>query len=296
MMKITGSTRITGIFGDPVEHSLSPAMQNAAFESAGLNIAYLPFHVGSSQLRVLKNAVAGIRALNILGVNVTIPHKQKVIKYLDVVDPNAGSIGAVNTIVNRDGRLHGYNTDGSGYLLSLRDELDFTPEGKNIVLLGAGGAARGIFFSLLHGKPKSVIIANRTLKKAERLAVEFEAHAAQTVVKAIKLKKNLVKPHAPEADLVINTTSLGLMGRGSIDLPLEDLPATAIVSDIVYRPLETGLIKDARSMGLRTHTGLGMLARQGALSFELWTGLASPVDAMKSAALEELQREAGSHG
>lgn len=295
-MKITGATRVAGIFGDPIEHSLSPVMQNAAFESMGLNMAYVPFHVGAASIHVLKNAVAGIRSLNIFGVNVTIPHKQKVIKYLDVVDPVAKAIGAVNTIVNRDGALHGYNTDGAGYLLSLREELSFNPAGKKIVLLGAGGAARGIFFSLLHGKPKSIVIANRTLKKGARLADEFKEHAAGTEVKTTGLKKNLLKPFAADADLIINTTSLGLMGHGKADLPLDDLPAKAIVSDIVYRPLETDLIKDARKMGLQTHTGLGMLVHQGALSFELWTGLTAPVDVMKTAVLEELQREEVSRG
>jgi len=290
-MKITGTTRVTAIFGDPVEHSLSPVMHNAAFESMGLNMAYVPFHVGAASLGVLKNAVAGIRALNILGVNVTIPHKQKVIKYLDAVDPVALAIGAVNTIVNKEGVLHGYNTDGAGYLLSLREELAFTPAGKKILLLGAGGAARGIFFSLLHGKAKSIVIANRTLKKADRLAAEFKAHAGETEVRSTGLKKNLIRPYAPDADLVINTTSLGLMGHGKADLPLEDLPAKAIVSDIVYRPLETDLIKDARRIGLQTHTGLGMLVHQGALSFELWTGLTAPADVMKTAALEELRKE-----
>ncbi len=288
-MKITGATRVAGIFGDPVEHSLSPAMHNAAFESLGLNMAYVPFHVGSTPLRVLKNAAAGIRALNIFGVNVTIPHKQKVIKYLDVVDPIAKAIGAVNTIVNRDGTLYGYNTDGAGYLLSLREDLAFAPQDKNIILLGAGGAARGIFFSLLHGKPKSIVIANRTLKKAVRLAAEFKEHAGGAEVRTTGLKKNLIKPYAADADLIINTTSLGLLGHGKPDLPLEDLPARAIVSDIVYRPLETDLIKDARKIGLRTHTGLGMLVHQGALSFELWTGLSAPVGVMRAAALEELE-------
>ncbi len=290
-MKITGSTRVAGIFGDPVEHSLSPAMHNAAFDSMGLNMAYVPFHVGAGTLKVLKGAVAGIRALNIFGVNVTIPHKQKVIKYLDAVDPSALAIGAVNTIVNKDGALHGYNTDGSGYLLSLREELGFTPENKNIVLLGAGGAARGIFFSLIHGKARSIVIANRTLKRAVRLASEFKSHAGGTEIKTTGLKKNLIKPFAADADLIINTTSLGLMGHGKADLPLEDLPSKAIVSDIVYRPIETDLIKDARKMGLPTHTGLGMLVHQGALSFELWTGLTAPVEVMRAAALEELKRE-----
>ncbi len=290
-MKITGATKVAGIFGDPVEHSVSPAMHNAAFDALRLNTVYVPFHVPAAPLRELKAAAAGIRSLSILGVNVTVPHKQKILKYLDAVDNNARAIGAVNTVVNRGGELYGYNTDGAGYLLGLREDHNFTAAGKNIIIIGAGGAARGIFFSLLHGKPKSVLIANRTLKRAIRLATEFKAHAKEVEIKTTGLKKELIRPHVPEADLVINTTSLGLMGHGRLELPLEDLPASAIVSDIIYRPLETSLIRDARRLGLKTQTGLGMLVHQGALSFELWTGKTAPVAVMRAAALEELREK-----
>ncbi|MBI5234919.1 MAG: shikimate dehydrogenase [Deltaproteobacteria bacterium] len=290
-MKITGATRIIGIFGDPIEHTLSPAIQNAAIEESGVDLVYVPFHVTADGL---KAAVNGIRALDMAGVNVTIPHKERVVKLLDDVDPLASLIGAVNTIVNVEGRLIGYNTDGYGYVESLKEDTGFTAEGKNVVVIGAGGAARAILYTLMRERSasaRSIILANRTYDRAKRLAKEFKKKLPWAQLEAVRL--DAVYPYMDDAHLVVNTTSLGMMAQSAPDLPIERLPETAIVSDVVYRPLETALLKKAAQRGLKTHSGLGMLVHQGALSFELWT-LAlfprptAPIQAMRRAALKAL--------
>lgn len=288
-MKINGNTKIAGIFGDPIGHTLSPAMHNAAFNALGLNAVYVPFHVKSDLPGGLKAAVESIRALGLLGVNVTIPHKEKVLKYLDEIEPHAMDLGAVNTIVNKDGKLIGYNTDGAGYLLSLRDETGFRAARKRVVVIGAGGAARSIVYSMLAAKPVSVVIANRTLRRAEALAGSFARKFGSTDIIAAPLDKESLFEHCVKADLIVNTTSTGMMGQGELDLPLGALPDRAIISDIVYRPLRTGLIKSAEKRGLKTHGGLGMLVRQGAIGFELWTGKKAPVKVMEAAALKALR-------
>lgn len=283
-MITTGTTRVVGIFGDPIEHSLSPVIQNAAFAAAGLDYTYVPFHVIPKDLAA---AVQSIRALDLAGVNITIPHKEAVLPLIDQVDDVAEEIGAVNTIINRKGRLVGYNTDGVGYLLSLRDELGFTPRGKNIVIIGAGGAARAIFYTTLLDAPASVVVANRTPERAKALIDEFSPRFPEVAVSSAGLGPGL-SGYAASADLVVNTTSLGMMGAGEVPLPFDALSRSAIVSDIVYKPLETPLITQAEELGLRTHKGLGMLIRQGAVGFELWTGRAAPVEIMRMAAMAAL--------
>ncbi|MBI5343951.1 MAG: shikimate dehydrogenase, partial [Deltaproteobacteria bacterium] len=284
-MRITGQTKITGIFGDPVGHTLSPSMHNAAFEALGLDWVYVPFHVRAKPASSLKEAVFAVRSLDMAGVNVTIPHKEKVIRYLDDVDEAARHIGAVNTIVNRDGRLVGHNTDGAGYLLSLREETGFIVKGKNIVVIGAGGAARAVLYSILAAGPSSVVIANRTIKRADTLAAEFRERFKAVDMKTVELRKGIVERRSSGADLLVNTTSLGMTGFDALDIGVDALSPEAVVSDAVYRPLETGLLRRAREQGLKIHCGLGMLVRQGALSFELWTGEKAPLDVMRKAAL-----------
>lgn len=288
-MNINGHTKVVGIFGDPVGHTLSPAMYNAAFKAIGMNAVYIPFHVKAASKGALKAAVEAVRALDMLGVNVTIPHKERVFKFLDEADEHAIDIGAVNTIVNREGRLFGYNTDGAGYILSLRKETGFRPGGKKVVIIGSGGAARSILYSVLGLKPSSVVLVNRTVKRADLLAKEFSPKFAAPVETA-PLEKAAMEKALATADLVVNTTSIGMMGKGELDLPLEALPARAVVSDIVYRPLKTGLIKGAEKRGLKVHAGLGMLVRQGAIGFELWTGKKAPVHVMEKAALKAFRQ------
>jgi len=280
---------VAGIFGDPISHTLSPAIQNAAFRALGLNAVYLPFHVRADSKGALKTAVEAVRALDLLGVNVTIPHKERVVRLLDEVDPHAQDLGAVNTIVNRDGRLFGYNTDGAGYILSLRKETGFRPRGKKIVIIGAGGAARSILYSFLALSPSSVVLVNRTVKRADTLAAEF-AGKFPVSIETAGLERAQMEKALEGAGLVVNTTSIGMMGKGELGLPLEALSSKAVVSDIVYRPLVTGLMKGAEKLGLKTHGGLGMLVAQGAIGFELWTGKKAPVAVMEKAALKALRK------
>lgn len=288
-MKITGSTKIAGIFGDPIGHTLSPHMHNAAFESVGLDIVFLPFHVRSDDGEALKKAVEAVRALNMIGVNVTIPHKEKVIKHLDWVDDDAALMGAVNTIVNRDGRLMGYNTDGTGFLESLALDTGLFPGGKRALIIGAGGAARSIAYALLKNGAISVVIANRTIERADSLVRELSERFKKPSVEAVALSDvALLSTQLSSADLVVNTTSLGMMGKGEPEVPLASFKGSAVVSDIVYRPLETAFLKKAALAGLKCHTGLGMLVHQGAIAFELWTGEKAPVEVMRVAAMKGL--------
>jgi len=283
-MNISGKTKILGIFGYPIEHTLSPAMHNAAIEALGVDMVYLPFEVRPERLGM---AVEAIRSLDILGVNVTIPHKSVVIPYLDRISEEARVIGAINTIVNREGELIGYNTDGEGYVRSLKRELGFDFKGKTVLLLGAGGAARGILVSIAREGPKDVIVANRTIAKASALVRELKGQFPDVGVTALGLIPEILKVHMGGTTLLINTTSLGMRGEG-IGLPLDALPGDAVVSDIVYRPLMTPLLKEASALGLITHNGLGMLVEQGALSLKLWTGLDAPREIMREVVLKSL--------
>lgn len=282
-MDITGKTKIIGIFGDPVAHTLSPVVQNAAFGSLGLDFVYMPFHVRPARL---KEAVEGVRAFHMAGVNITIPHKIKVMGYLDTVEAHARAIGAVNTVVNIDGRLIGHNTDGAGFLKSLMEETGFTPRGARVLVVGAGGAARAVLYSILSEQPASVVVLNRTPERATALVKEFGARFPQTNLKSGVLAH--MEKYAASVDLVVNATSLGMEGNPELGFPVDALPSGAIVSDIVYSPLETGLLKSARARGLAVHNGLSMLIGQGAIGFELWTGHEAPVEVMKAAALKAL--------
>lgn len=285
-MNITDKTKILGIFGYPINHSISPAMHNAAIKALGLDMIYLPFEVKPSNL---KDAVNGIKGLGMLGVNITIPHKETVIKLLDDISEEARFIGAVNTIVNKGGKLIGHNTDGYGYLSSLKQELNFNPKGKNIIILGSGGAARGILAALAKTGPKSITVTNRTLARAVSLVKAFEKEFPAIKFEASGLDKNILKACFQGADILINTTSVGMKQYKALEVPLEALPKTAAVSDIVYNPLQTLLLKKAKKLGFSGHGGLGMLIHQGARSFRLWTGIDAPVDVMRKAALKALK-------
>lgn len=291
-MRISGTTRLVGIFGDPITHSLSPVMHNAAFEALAIDMAYVPFHVLENDL---KKAAAGIRALNLVGASVTVPHKERIVKQMDSLDNGARIIGSVNTVVNNDGMLKGYNTDAFGYMRSLKEEHGFDPLRKRIIILGAGGSSRSILYEFLALGAASITLVNRTRARAETLASEYGGLFPATEMQVYTMdefslcaKEACVKAFG-EADLIVNTTSVGLMNVGSLNLPLERLSANAIVSDIVYRPLETVLLSKAKGLGLRTHSGLGMLVHQGAVAFELWTRREAPVEVMRQAALEALK-------
>jgi shikimate dehydrogenase len=268
-VKITGRTRITGIFGYPVEHTLSPAMHNAAFEALGLNYCYIPFTVHPD---LLSEAVEAVRALSLLGVNVTVPHKEKVMPMLDEIDDEASFIGAVNTIVNSDGKLKGYNTDGRGFMESL-SESDINLRDRNVLIIGAGGAARAIGYYLAR-EAKALYIYGRTRERAERLAADLK-----------KVAEN-VSTLSDIADLgrfrvIINATPLGLKEDDPLPLNTGFLVKEQIVCDLIYG--NTLLLAEASKRGCITLNGLGMLLWQGVFAFELWTGRKPDVGIMRNA-------------
>lgn len=284
MIQVKASTGLVALIGCPVEHSLSPLMQNAAFAAAGLDLVYLAFTVTPSGLPA---ALAGLKALGFRGANVTVPHKEAVIKYLDAIDPGAARIGAINTIVVDNGRLTGYNTDASGFLLSLQDA-GFDPVGKKAVILGAGGAARAVAFALAGAGCTGLTIANRTLERAGHLGAALAGLSVP--VKACALEEKELRPRVEEADLVVNATSAGMAPKEEVvPLPSTWLHAGQWVYDLVYNPLETKFLQDARQRGCRVISGLGMLLYQGAAAFTLWTGKPAPVEVMDEALRKAIQ-------
>jgi shikimate dehydrogenase len=284
---ISGKTIICGIIGDPIEHTMSPAMHNTAFQTLGLDYTYVPFRVRSLEL---KKAIEGIRGLNLRGLNVTIPHKVAVMQFLDRIDPLAEKIGAVNTIVNDDGILSGYNTDATGFLQTLHDKA-VESENKKVLLLGAGGAARAIG-NVLAGEKARVTILNRRqeLSWAEDLAHLLTRHYGAKVNAGELTPENLQKA-MEGVDIVVNATSLGMSpDDDQTPVPADLLGASLTVFDVVYNPYETKLLREAKAAGAKTISGLEMLVRQGAVAFEKWTGIKAPVDVMRQSALDLLQK------
>ena len=284
---ISGKTIVCGIIGDPIEHTMSPAMHNTAFQTLGLDYTYVPFRVKSLEL---KKAIEGIRGLNLRGLNVTIPHKVAVMQFLERIDPLAEKIGAVNTIVNDDGILSGYNTDATGFLQTLHDK-DVDPEDKKVLLLGAGGAARAIG-NVLAGEKARITILNRRqeLSWAEDLARLLMRHYGAKVNAGELTPENLQRA-IEGVDIVVNSTSLGMSpDDDQTPVPADLLGASLTVFDVVYNPLETRLLREAKTAGAKTISGLEMLVRQGAVAFEKWTGIKAPVDVMRQSALDLLQK------
>lgn len=282
---ITGRTRLVGLLGWPVEHSLSPAMHNAAFAGLGMDWAYVPLPVYPDHIG---DALRGLIAMGFVGANVTVPHKQAVLPHLDDIAEDALVIGAVNTIVVRDDQLVGDNTDATGFLASLA-EAGFDPDGIYAAVLGAGGAARSIVHALAVAGARQVCIYNRHERRAYELcrdmakfhtAVRFEAYplaAAETI--------------GEDTSLVVNTTSLGMWpDTETSPWPgAQPVPAHLTVYDLVYRPRETLFLTQARAAGAEIVDGLGMLVHQGAAAFELWTGCAAPVEVMRAGCEAGLQ-------
>ena len=285
---ISGRTRICGIIGDPIEHTMSPVMHNAAFENKGVDYVYLAFRVKKEELG---KAIEGMRALNIRGLNVTIPHKVAVIQFLDELDPLADKIGAVNTIVNDNGVLKGYNTDASGFLQTLRGR-GIEPKGKRVVILGAGGASRAISF-ILAERGSSLVILNRLLELD--WAKELASRILQTLareVEALELNRENLARVLEKADILVNATSVGMSpNTGETPVPSNLLKSSLVVFDIVYNPIKTRLQEEAEAAGATTISGLDMLVWQGALAFEKWTGLKAPFDLMKREAIRVLESD-----
>ena len=285
---ISGKTRVCGVIGDPIEHTMSPVMHNAAFKELGLDYLYVPLRVKREELG---KAVESVRALNIRGLNVTLPHKVAIISFLDELDPLARKIGAVNTIVNDDGVLTGYNTDATGFLQALL-EGEVEPKEKKVVILGAGGASRAISF-ILAERDAYLVILNRLLELdwAEELAQRVSKVFAKEV-KALELNEKNLEMVLEGADILINATSVGMSPDvDKTPVPAKLLKPGLIVFDIVYNPIKTRLLKEAETAGAQSIGGLDMLAWQGAIAFEKWTGRKAPLDLMKKEAIKALGHE-----
>jgi len=282
-MNITGKTRICGVIGDPIEHSLSPAMHNAAFKEAGLDIVFVAFTVAADKV---EDAAKGMRSLNILGLNVTMPHKNKIIPYLDKLDPIAKYLMSVNTILNKNGSLSGYNTDGTGAMQALHQN-GVNLKGKKMLLLGGGGAARAIAFAAAKEVDRLVIL-NRTPKKSQ----EFAKALSQKLDKKIEgqaLSSQSIQKQMQDTQILINATSVGMNPHEKISLiPPKLIKPTQTVLDIVYNPLQTKLLEDAKRAGAKTINGVEMLIHQGAASFEIWTSQPAPIETMRKAITNQL--------
>ncbi|MET0152288.1 MAG: shikimate dehydrogenase [Candidatus Binatia bacterium] len=278
MSAIRATTRVVAILGDPVEHSLSPVMHNAAFAALGLDFAYVALRVRPA---ALEEAIEGVRALGFAGLNVTVPHKEAVLSLLDDLSPAARAIGAVNTVVRCGDRLKGENTDGPGFLRAVA-RLGFRPRGKRAVVLGAGGSARAVAWALGGAGISRLTILNRSPKRAAALAARVRRGCGATV-----LVSGLDSPGSAgflqDADIVVNCTSLGLDGRTAPNVPIAVTPRHCLFYDLVYRLGPTPLVRSAWRRGRRAENGLSMLVEQAALAFRIWTGRVAPVGAMRRA-------------
>ncbi|PKL73456.1 MAG: shikimate dehydrogenase [Methanobacteriales archaeon HGW-Methanobacteriales-2] len=280
---ITGKTGLVGIMGDPVEHSLSPTMHNAAFELLKLDYVYVPFHVKRGNL---SPAMEGARNMGIKGLNLTIPHKIEVIKYLDELEGVAELIGAVNTVKFTENHVVGYNTDGFGAVKAIEEKKPI--KGKKIIILGAGGAARAISFQLILNGVGEVLIANRTQEKACNLKDEL-TETSNTSVDCLELGDEL-SLELEDADVLINTTPVGMYPHHN-DEPVvkaDRMHADLLVNDIVYNPLETGLLREASKVGAQVVHGTKMLIYQGVEAFRIWTGVTPPVEVFETVLMREL--------
>ncbi|MFZ0441542.1 MAG: shikimate dehydrogenase [Methanobacterium sp.] len=281
---ITGKTNVFGIIGDPVEHSLSPAMHNAAFEKLCLDNIYVPFLVKAEEL---EDAIKGAHAMGIKGLNVTIPHKTEVINYLDYLDIAAGLIGAVNTIEFGENGAIGHNTDGIGAIRAIEEITSV--KNKKFIILGAGGAARAVSFQLFLSGAKSLTISNRTVEKADVLRddlVEKLDNDVKVIDMGLELEQEL-----KDTDILINTTPIGMYPNIN-QKPLitaDMIHKSLIVNDIVYNPLKTGLILEAEKAGAKTIYGIKMLMYQGIESFKIWTGIEPPIEVFEKALITEMK-------
>jgi len=270
---ITGKTNVVGVIGDPVEHSLSPPMHNAAFKHLKMDYVYVPYHVKKG---MLGDAIIGAKSLNIKGLNITIPHKTDVMKHLDALDKSAELIGAVNTIKFDEDYAKGYNTDGIGAVKAIEEVSSV--KNKKVIILGAGGAARAISFQILMDGAESIVIANRTVANAEQLQRDL-VEKLNADVKSIDLGEKL-EIELSNADILINTTPIGMYPNVDQEplVKAELMHENLVVKDCVYNPLQTGLIKEAEKCNAKVVSGLKMLIYQGMEAFRIWTGVTPPLE------------------
>jgi shikimate dehydrogenase len=281
-VNISGRTRVCAVIGDPIEHSLSPVIQNAAFNALNINCVYTAFRVKFSDV---SNALLGIRALDVLGLNVTMPHKEAVIAHLDWIDESAKFLNSVNTIHHKDGKLLGYSTDGIGAFRALKEN-KADPQGKRVLIFGAGGAARAIAYALIQ-EADELVVLNRTVSEAERLAETLKRKFNKKIIFGSLSPKD-IEEKIRDSDILLNTTSVGM--KPNINQSLiapNNLKSDLTVMDIVYNPCETQLVKDAKAIGAKVVSGVEMLIYQGAAAFEIWTGQQAPVEIMRRAVLEQ---------
>jgi shikimate dehydrogenase len=286
-MNVSGKTKVCALIGDPVDHTMSPPMHNAAYAELGLDYIYLPLLVKKEQL---KQAVEGLRALNFRGFNVTMPHKVSIIPMLDKLDPLAEKIGAVNTVVNDNGVLSGYNTDGLGVLKALLEK-GVEPEGKKVAVIGAGGASRAISYVLAQrGAQLTILNRKEELDWAEKIAASINKDLG-AAVKVMELGPKQLKIALSGADILVHATSVGMSPDSGKSLVPADLFKSGLtVFDVIYSPLKTKLIREAEAAGCRTFGGVDMLVWQGVLCFEKWTGQTPPSETMRREVVKLLER------
>ena len=277
-----------GIIGYPLQHSISPAFQKAAFLHRNVDAVYEAWETPAESLMGL---LAWLRETpEVWGANVTVPHKEAVFEAVDQLDPTAAAVGAVNTVVARDGRLTGYNTDVGGFLRALTHDARFDPAAARVLLLGAGGAARAVVVTLAQAGAAHVTVANRTLARAETVAELASSHGLSA--QSIPLDGQALRETGATWDLIVNTTSIGMRhsaAENQSPMAASLIPSGALVYDLVYNPPITPLLEAALAAGTRTLSGLSMLVYQGAESFTLWTGMEAPVEEMMTAARQALE-------
>ncbi len=272
--------KLYGVLGNPIEHSMSPLIHNDAFKQNGIEGEYLPFLV---EEEALKEAVNGLKAIGAGGFNITVPFKENVIPYLDELDPFAKEVGAVNTAVIKDGIIKGYNTDGPGFVKAIAPLLANQFAGRNVLIIGGGGAARGIYCAMAKTGIAQMDIANRTLSSAERIVADCHNGISSAVLSLVDAEKALAN-----YDLIIQTTSVGLSSLHESPISLLGIKEKTVVCDIIYNPLKTAFLREAEENGAIIQTGVEMFVQQGALAFELWTGIKPDVERMKELVLEKL--------
>jgi shikimate dehydrogenase len=280
---ISGKTKIYGIFGYPVEHTFSPGMHNSAFKKLGMDASYVPFAVPPERL---EDAVRAVVPLGLCGLNVTVPHKERVLAFLDELSEEARLIGAVNTIEVRKGRLIGHNTDGRGFLRSLRERGGMDPKGKKFLFIGSGGAARAVGFSLALAGAAEIVFRDLDVRKASLLASDIRV---KTGVPAVCITHEMLQEYATDADCLINATPLGLKRTDPLPIPAMLVRRKHLLCDLVYNPPETAFLKMAKKKGAKRLPGLGMLLYQGVIAFEIWTGKKAPILVMKNALSRQIR-------
>jgi len=279
-MDITGKTEVVGLFGYPVRHTASPAFQNAGFRAAGLDWIYLPFEVHPDDLG---EAIAGIVALGFRGINLTIPHKQAVMDYMNEIRPEAAIIGAVNTVDIKGGRLKGYNTDGRGFAKSLKEESGVDLAGKNLFVMGAGGGGRAVAVQAALDGAASVSICDSDETRSKSLASAIDVGVRPGAARLVSHHQPSIREALRNCEIFADATPLGMRSGDPTSIEPDWLSPSTLVYDLVYDPPETPLLRAAKERGCRTQNGLGMLLYQGCIAFEIWTGVSAPVEPMRAA-------------